>query len=249
MLCAFLKKILSNFKTLQTLFLREARWALEFDGTCMNNDEPQIFYPVCVSVYSTRFSSSTSYAKARCTPVEVAAFRTLIGQWFHYQTETLVPVVPASFVFLPIHFEFRTSSLCSPISSFPDPDSFRPFHTSSDILSSPTILEEPIIPSTIFYTPKMNETIANIMGRLEQTSSEATIDNEIDTGVLDDPNGAIGSSENSTMAPTLEPTILNAEELHEYDAYAAVFLNVILIICVLLAYVIKEKRIYFLPER
>mmetsp|Transcript_15848 Transcript_15848/g.23841 ORF Transcript_15848/g.23841 Transcript_15848/m.23841 type:complete len:567 (+) Transcript_15848:84-1784(+) len=39
-----------------------------------------------------------------------------------------------------------------------------------------------------------------------------------------------------------------AEEVHEEDAYAAVFLNFTLIVCVLLAYVIKKYRIYFLPE-
>jgi len=52
-----------------------------------------------------------------------------------------------------------------------------------------------------------------------------------------------------TSTPTLPPTIINAEELHEEDAYAAVFLNVVLIICVLLAYCIKQNKIYYLPER
>ena len=51
----------------------------------------------------------------------------------------------------------------------------------------------------------------------------------------------------STLAPT--PTLIDAEELHEEDAYAAVFLNVVLIVCVLLAYYIKQHRIYYLPER
>lgn len=59
---------------------------------------------------------------------------------------------------------------------------------------------------------------------------------------------SIYSTSSGTATPTLEPTVLNAEELHEEDAYAAVLLNVILIICVLLAYFIKEHKIYFLPE-
>jgi hypothetical protein len=51
-------------------------------------------------------------------------------------------------------------------------------------------------------------------------------------------------------APTQHPSVLlDPDELHEEDAYAAVFLNVILIICILLAYLIKEYKIYYLPER
>jgi hypothetical protein len=49
--------------------------------------------------------------------------------------------------------------------------------------------------------------------------------------------------------PSEQPTVIDAEDLHEEDAYAAVFLNVILIICVLLAYFIKEYKVYCLPER
>ena len=41
----------------------------------------------------------------------------------------------------------------------------------------------------------------------------------------------------------------DAEEVHEEDAYAAVFLNVTLISCILLAYYIKKNRVYYLPER
>lgn len=51
------------------------------------------------------------------------------------------------------------------------------------------------------------------------------------------------------LMSTLAPTLVDAEELHEEDAYAAVFLNVVLIVCVLLAYYIKQHRIYYLPER
>lgn len=42
---------------------------------------------------------------------------------------------------------------------------------------------------------------------------------------------------------------VDAEEVHEEDAYAAVFLNVTLIGCVLLSYCIKKYRIYYIPER
>jgi len=51
-----------------------------------------------------------------------------------------------------------------------------------------------------------------------------------------------------SMQPTMQPTIIGAEELHEEDANAAVFLNIILIICVLVSYLIKEYKIYYLPE-
>jgi sodium/hydrogen exchanger 8 len=43
-------------------------------------------------------------------------------------------------------------------------------------------------------------------------------------------------------------SVIDAEEVHNEDAYAAVFLNVTLIGCVLLAYFIKKNRIYYLPE-
>lgn len=49
-------------------------------------------------------------------------------------------------------------------------------------------------------------------------------------------------------APIDQSTSLNPEELHSSDAYAAVFLNVTLICCVLLAYYIKKNRIYYLTE-
>jgi len=40
----------------------------------------------------------------------------------------------------------------------------------------------------------------------------------------------------------------DAETTHEEDAYAAFFLNITLIVCVLLAYYVKANRIYYLPE-
>ena len=45
-----------------------------------------------------------------------------------------------------------------------------------------------------------------------------------------------------------EEESIDAEEIHEKDANEAVFLNVILIACVLLTYYIKKNRVYFLPE-
>mmetsp|Transcript_30409 Transcript_30409/g.35414 ORF Transcript_30409/g.35414 Transcript_30409/m.35414 type:complete len:563 (-) Transcript_30409:148-1836(-) len=53
-----------------------------------------------------------------------------------------------------------------------------------------------------------------------------------------------------TVTPTMSPTaeLIDSEEVHEEDAYAAVFMNVALIGCVLLAYVIKKYRIYYVPE-
>ncbi len=84
----------------------------------------------------------------------------------------------------------------------------------------------------------MNEQIANIINRLDPSAKSAEDTLQLKPGVPA-----------PTLEPTYEPTLINAEELHEEDAYAAVFLNVILIVCVLLAYVIKENRIYFLPER
>ena len=58
----------------------------------------------------------------------------------------------------------------------------------------------------------------------------------------------------ATTAPSISPAptvelIEDAEEVHEGDAYAAVFLNFTLIVCVLLAYYVKKNRIYYLPER
>lgn len=51
-----------------------------------------------------------------------------------------------------------------------------------------------------------------------------------------------------TSTPTFPPTSISPEDLHSSDAFAAVFLNVALICCVLFAYLIKEKRVYYLPE-
>ncbi len=53
----------------------------------------------------------------------------------------------------------------------------------------------------------------------------------------------------STEPVTLAPTLLTIEEQHESDAYAVVFLNLVLISCILLAYYIKINRIYYMPER
>ena len=61
---------------------------------------------------------------------------------------------------------------------------------------------------------------------------------------------AAGGNSNSTGSiNAFGINIEDAEGVHEEDAFAAVFLNVTLICCVLLAYYIKKNRIYYLPER
>jgi hypothetical protein len=56
------------------------------------------------------------------------------------------------------------------------------------------------------------------------------------------------SNSNVTISPTLAPTIISAEVVHEYDAVAALSMNVILILCLLAAYYVKHFRYYHLPE-
>ena len=61
-----------------------------------------------------------------------------------------------------------------------------------------------------------------------------------------------------TETTATEPPTLNitdsfieaelAEEEHEFDAISALFLNVVIIGCLLLAYFVKKFRIYYLPE-
>ena len=51
--------------------------------------------------------------------------------------------------------------------------------------------------------------------------------------------------------PTLSPTVENidaAEEAHQFDADAALLLNITLICCTMLAYYVKKNKFYFLPE-
>jgi sodium/hydrogen exchanger 8 len=50
--------------------------------------------------------------------------------------------------------------------------------------------------------------------------------------------------------PTLSPTVDNdaAEETHQFDADAALLLNITLICCTMLAYYVKKNKCYFLPE-
>ena len=57
------------------------------------------------------------------------------------------------------------------------------------------------------------------------------------------------STGNATDAPTNAPTVIDAEEIHDTDAYEALFLNVTLIGCVLFAYYVKVNKIYSIPER
>jgi hypothetical protein len=56
------------------------------------------------------------------------------------------------------------------------------------------------------------------------------------------------SNSNSTVPPTFAPTVIPADVVHEYDALAALSMNVILIICLLAAYYVKHFRLYHLPE-
>lgn len=62
------------------------------------------------------------------------------------------------------------------------------------------------------------------------------------------------SNSNETIQfspPTLSPTIENidaAEEVHQFDADAALLLNITLICCTMLAYYVKKNKYYFLPE-
>ena len=90
----------------------------------------------------------------------------------------------------------------------------------------------------------MNVTLASEFHAIESQSQPQSSSYDI-LDLAKTPTIAPTSMTNFTPAPTF----MDAEELHEEDAYAAVILNVVLIICVLLAYWIKEKKIYFLPER
>jgi sodium/hydrogen exchanger 8 len=51
--------------------------------------------------------------------------------------------------------------------------------------------------------------------------------------------------------PTLSPTAVNinaADEAHQFDADAALLLNITLICCTMLAYYVKKNKFYFMPE-
>jgi len=63
-----------------------------------------------------------------------------------------------------------------------------------------------------------------------------------------------------TFAPSLGPTIYIipnttvtdiavVEQEHETDAITVLLMNCTLIVCLLLAYYVKQHRIYYLPER
>lgn len=52
---------------------------------------------------------------------------------------------------------------------------------------------------------------------------------------------------NPTASPTIED-IDAAEETHQFDANAALLLNITLICCTMLAYYVKKNKLYFLPE-
>lgn len=57
------------------------------------------------------------------------------------------------------------------------------------------------------------------------------------------------SKDVDTVLEFNETDIDKAEEEHNFDAYAALLLNVTIIGCLLLAYYVKAYRIYYLPER
>lgn len=62
----------------------------------------------------------------------------------------------------------------------------------------------------------------------------------------------LSEAEGPTMAPTnITESFMEAqkaEEEHAFDAQAALALNLVIIGCLLLAYMVKKFRIYFLPE-
>ena len=73
----------------------------------------------------------------------------------------------------------------------------------------------------------------------------------IDDNTTESTNGSGNINNETTLYPSMAPTMAlvdDAEEIHEFDAYTALLLNVTLIGCVLLAYYIKINRIYYIPE-
>jgi Na+/glutamate symporter len=55
---------------------------------------------------------------------------------------------------------------------------------------------------------------------------------------------AIANSTNVTTAANFNAP----EEMHDTDAYSTTILNITLIACLLLAYYVKQYRLYYLPE-
>ena len=53
---------------------------------------------------------------------------------------------------------------------------------------------------------------------------------------------------NSTVNATIFENFDAPEETHDFDAYSSTILNVTLIACLLLAYYVKQYRLYYLPE-
>lgn len=62
-----------------------------------------------------------------------------------------------------------------------------------------------------------------------------------DTVIQKDPNATI--NETAIMEDFDAPA-----EVHDFDAYSTTILNLTLIACLLLAYFVKQRRLYFLPE-
>jgi len=79
-------------------------------------------------------------------------------------------------------------------------------------------------------------------------SDEDTME-EIMDGFVDGSNSTAYPSLQISGSPSIyEELVDNADEIHSEDAWAAVFLNITLIVCALLAYYVKINRIYYLPE-
>mmetsp|Transcript_12854 Transcript_12854/g.19951 ORF Transcript_12854/g.19951 Transcript_12854/m.19951 type:complete len:599 (+) Transcript_12854:125-1921(+) len=78
---------------------------------------------------------------------------------------------------------------------------------------------------------------------------QATDEHQDDNHHIDSHSPSI-SPQNYTESPTLVDAVPfeDAEEEHIFDAFAAVYLTITLIGCLLFAYYVKQYRIYYLPE-
>jgi len=80
-------------------------------------------------------------------------------------------------------------------------------------------------------------------------SSDAEVMEVVVDKFLDGRNSTTSPSLQMSNSPSIyEEIIDDAEEIHIEDAWAAVFLNITLIVCALLAYYVKKNRIYYIPE-
>lgn len=58
-----------------------------------------------------------------------------------------------------------------------------------------------------------------------------------------------GSNNNNNNITELMIEAELVEEEHEFDAISGILLNITLIGCLMLAYFVKQRRMYYLPER